>query len=158
MKKIIFDSPQCAKIRECEAPSCKADEVLLRMERIGVCGTDIQVFMGRNRYMRFPVTPFHEGVARVAETGSGVDHVKAGDRVTIRPIINCGRCYACERGHENACEDFNCLGVQSDGLGAELFSIDKRFVYPIAEECSPDEAVLIEPLDRKSTRLNSSHA
>ena len=145
MKKIIFDSPQGAKIRECEAPSCKADEVLLRMERIGVCGTDIQVFMGRNRYMRFPVTPFHEGVARVAETGSGVDHVKAGDRVTIRPIINCGRCYACERGHENACEDFNCLGVQSDGLGAELFSIDKRFVYPIAEECSPDEAVLIEP-------------
>lgn len=145
MKKIIFTSPWHTEIHESEIPVCKENEVLLKLDRIGVCGTDIQVFAGRNRYMKFPVTPFHEGVARVADTGCQVDHVKAGDRVVIRPIISCGSCYSCKRGFENACENFNCLGVQSDGLGAEYFTIDKEYVYPIPETCAPDEAVLIEP-------------
>lgn len=145
MKKIVFTSPGCIEIQESKIPFCDTDEVLLRMERIGVCGTDIQVFAGRNRYMQFPIVPFHEGVARVTETGSGVRNVKVGDRVTIRPIISCGHCYACKRGHENACEKFNCLGVQSDGLGAEYFVIDKHYVYPISEKCPLDQAVLIEP-------------
>ena len=145
MKKIVFTAPRSAEIRECEIPSYGANEVLLQNERIGVCGTDIQVFMGRNRYMQFPVTPFHEGVARVVKTGKDVKNVKAGERVTIRPILSCGHCYSCERGHENACENFNCLGVQSDGLGAEYFVIDKHYVYPISKKCPLDQAVLIEP-------------
>ena len=145
MKEIRFVSPQHTEIREREIPKCNKNEVLLKLERIGVCGTDIQVFMGRNRYMQFPVTPFHEGVARVVSTGSQVDHVKAGDRVVVRPIISCGHCYSCKNGRENACMNFNCLGVQSDGLGAEYFVMDKDYIYPVSEECSLDKAVLIEP-------------
>lgn len=145
MKKIIFAAPQRTEIHESGIPVWGDHEVLLKLERIGVCGTDIQVFMGRNRYMQFPVVPFHEGVARVMSTGSQVEHVRVGDRVSIRPIISCGRCYSCRNGHENACENFNCLGVQSDGLGAEYFAIDKEYVYPISEECPLDQAVLIEP-------------
>lgn len=145
MKKIIFVSPQHTEIHESDIPACGDSEVLLKLERIGVCGTDIQVFMGRNRYMEFPVVPFHEGVARVVKTGRDVDNVKEGDRVSVRPILSCGKCYSCRNGHENACENFDCLGVQSDGLGAEYFVIDKEYVYPIPEECPLDQAVLIEP-------------
>lgn len=145
MKKIVFESPEHAVIHEDDIPAYGDREVLLKLERIGVCGTDIQVFMGRNRYMEFPVVPFHEGVARVIKTGSQVDNVKEGDRVSVRPILSCGECYSCRNGHENACENFNCLGVQSDGLGAEYFAIDKSYVYPLPEECPLDQVVLIEP-------------
>ena len=145
MKKIVFESPEHAVIHEDDIPAYGDREVLLKLERIGVCGTDIQVFMGRNRYMEFPVVPFHEGVARVVKTGSQVDNVKEGDRVSVRPILSCGECYSCRNGHENACENFNCLGVQSDGLGAEYFAIDKSYVYPLPEECPLDQVVLIEP-------------
>lgn len=145
MKKIVFESPEHAVIHEDDIPAYGDREVLLKLERIGVCGTDIQVFMGRNRYMEFPVVPFHEGVARVVKTGSQVDNVKEGDRVSVRPILSCGECYSCRNGHENACENFNCLGVQSDGLGAEYFAIGKSYVYPLPEECPLDQVVLIEP-------------
>lgn len=145
MRQVIFTEPLHAEIREAPKPHCGAGEVLLRMKRIGVCGTDIQVFLGRNRYTHFPITPFHEGVAVAEEVGEGVSHVKPGDLVTIRPIIACGACYACRGGHENACENFNCLGVQSDGLGADWFVLDARYVYPIPQDCPMDVAVLIEP-------------
>ena len=145
MKKIVFTSALHTEIQEAAIPGYRDNQVLLKIERIGVCGTDIQVFAGRNRYMQFPVVPFHEGIARVVKVGADVTHVKAGDRVVIRPIINCGTCYSCRHGHENACENFNCLGVQSDGLGAEYFVIDREYVYPIPESCPVDEAVLIEP-------------
>lgn len=145
MKQIVVTEPFKTIVEERPLPSCGPDQVLLKLMRIGVCGTDIQVFCGRNRYMQFPITPFHEGVARVYQVGEHVTNVKVGDMVTIRPIINCGTCYSCRNGHENACESFNCLGVQSDGLGAEYFAMDSRFVYPLPEELPLDIAVLIEP-------------
>lgn len=145
MRQIVFSEPFRSRIHEQPIPECGEDQVLLKMLRVGVCGTDIQVFSGRNRYMQFPVTPFHEGVAKVHQIGSRVTNVKVGDMVTIRPILNCGNCYSCTHGHENACENFNCLGVQSDGLGADYVVIDHRFVYTLPEELPLDISVLIEP-------------
>ena len=94
MKKIVFTSALHTEIQEAAIPGYQDNQVLLKIERIGVCGTDIQVFAGRNRYMQFPVVPFHEGIARVVKAGADVIHVKAGDRVGIRPIISCGTCYS----------------------------------------------------------------
>ena len=145
MKQVVFTEALRAEIQEAPIPACGDDQVLLKMIRIGVCGTDIQVFSGKNRYMQFPVVPFHEGVAKVVQVGRNVTNVAAGNTVTIRPIIACGNCYSCKNGHENACMNFNCLGVQSDGLGAEYFSIDHRYVYPIPEDLPLDISVLIEP-------------
>lgn len=146
MRQIVFTEPFKSQIYDRPVPQCNKDQVLLKMLRVGVCGTDIQVFSGKNRYMQFPVTPFHEGVGQVCQVGSEVSNVEVGDTVTIRPILNCGTCYSCTRGHENACEHFNCLGVQSDGLGAEYIAIDHRFVYTLPKELSLDVSVLIEPL------------
>lgn len=82
MKKIVFTSALHTEIQEAAIPGYRDNQVLLKIERIGVCGTDIQVFAGRNRYMQFPVVPFHEGITRVVKAGADVTHVKAGDRVS----------------------------------------------------------------------------
>ncbi len=145
MKTVLFQSAEQAVIVEREIPKPRKDEVLLKMERIGVCGTDIQVFMGRNRYMKFPLVPFHEGLAFVEESGEGVTEFKKGDRVCVNPIISCGTCYSCTHDRPNACENFDCLGVQSDGLGAEYFCIHKKYLYQIPLNADPDVAVLTEP-------------
>ena len=75
MKKIVFTSALHTEIQEAAIPGYRDNQVLLKIERIGVCGTDIQVFAGRNRYMQFPVVPFHEGIARVVKAGADVTHV-----------------------------------------------------------------------------------
>ncbi len=145
MKSVVFTEPYKAVLTEREKPVRKPGEVLIRMLRVGVCGTDIQVFMGRNRYMKFPVVPFHEGVARVCDAGEQSGNLKEGDLVSIRPILSCGACRSCRNGHENACEQFNCLGVQSDGLGSEYFSIESKYVHKISNGMDLDKAILIEP-------------
>ncbi|MDD2958594.1 MAG: alcohol dehydrogenase catalytic domain-containing protein [Lachnospiraceae bacterium] len=146
MKKILFTKPMKAEVAGgYKIPVCEKDEVVLKVLRIGVCGTDIQVYAGKNRYTHFPITPFHEGLATVFAVGAKVENVCVGDSVVIRPIISCGKCYACTHGHENACEEFNCLGVQSDGLGAEYVVINKKYVYRLPKFCSKDALILTEP-------------
>ena len=145
MKTVLFKAPERAVLIEREIPKAGKDEVLLKMERIGVCGTDIQVFMGRNRYMTFPLVPFHEGLAFVEEAGEGATEFQKGDRVCVNPILSCGKCYSCTHGHPNACMQFNCLGVQSDGLGAEYFCIHKKYLYRIPKDADSDVAVFAEP-------------
>ena len=132
MRKIVFEGPKRAVIQEAERPVCGTGQVLLKMKRVGVCGTDIQVFAGKNRYMEFPVVPFHEGIAVVEETGEDVNDIAPGCLVTIRPILSCNTCYSCKKGRKNACMNFNSLGVQSDGLGADYFA-------------DPDKVIFIEP-------------
>lgn len=131
MKKIVFTTALHTEIQEAAIPGYQDNQVLLKIERIGVCGTDIQVFAGRNRYMQFPVVPFHEGIARVVKAGADVIHVKAGDRVVIRPIISCGTCYSCRHGHENACENFDCLAssqtVSEQNISLSTVNMFTRF-------------------------------
>ncbi len=145
MKSIVFREPNRAVLEERDIPSCKKGEVLLKLICSGVCGTDIQVFMGRNKFMKFPVVPLHEGIAKVCEVSEGVSGLSKGDLVAVRPILNCGVCRSCKNGRENACESFTCLGVQTDGLGSEYVTIDRQFVHKISKGVDLDKAVLIEP-------------
>ena len=145
MRKIVFESPMKAVVRQADKPVCGRGQVLLKMRRIGVCGTDIQVFAGKNRYMEFPVVPFHEGIAIVEETGEDVNDLEPGSLVTIRPILSCNMCYSCRKGKKNACMNFNSLGVQSDGLGADYFVISREYVYPLEQDADLDKVIFIEP-------------
>ena len=75
------------------------------------------------------------------------ENLRYSDGSKVKVVIACllYTSYSCRNGHENACENFDCLGVQSDGLGAEYFVIDKEYVYPIPEECPLDQACLLYP-------------
>lgn len=145
MLSVRFDAAYKVSFNEIGKPLLKNNEVLLKMLRIGVCGTDIQVYMGKNKFMKFPIVPFHEGIAEIVEVGNEIEGLSLGDRVVVEPLIPCGKCRPCEIGRYNACDEFTCLGVQTEGLGSEYFAIESKHIHRIPKELTLEKAVLIEP-------------
>lgn len=145
MRQLVLESPKKLVMRQTEVPQCDTNDVLVKMELVGVCGTDMHVYSGHNKYCKYPIVPFHEGMGTVAAVGDGVSHVKVGDLVAVKPIIDCGECFTCLRGRDNACMNFNSLGVQSDGIGQDFFKIDKKFIYPLPKGEDYNKLIAIEP-------------
>ena len=90
-------------------------EVVLRPEVVGVCGSDVHLFHGDLGEDVFPRIQGHEISAVVDAVGPGSDHVRAGDRVAVWPVLACGRCYPCSIGRENVCANIAIIGAHVDG-------------------------------------------
>src|SRR6202789_4453264 len=105
MKALLLEAPKCFKSIEIDPPDHpKAGEALVRVHRIGICGTDISGYLGKMPFFSYPRIPGHELGVEVLEVGAGVTNVKEGDRCSVEPYINCQTCFACRRGHSNCCE------------------------------------------------------
>ncbi len=113
---------------------------------VGMCGTDLSTFRGKNPLVTYPRIPGHEVAARIVAAGSSVpDRFRAGMEVTVSPYSNCGSCASCLRARTNACEFNQTLGVQRDGAMAEYFTAHWTRLYP-AEGLTLSELSLVEPL------------
>ena len=118
MLSIVLDQPGDFRLAEApEPPAPGPGEVLVRVGRVGICGTDLHAFRGRQPFFTYPRILGHElGVEVVAlgpdTAGSGV---AVGDRAAVEPYLNCGTCIACRRGRTNCCERLQVLGVHCDG-------------------------------------------
>lgn len=145
MMTVILKEKKTIEIIEENIKTLGGTDVAIKMISVGVCGSDMQVFAGNNKYMEFPVIPFHEGVGIVHSVGDSVKEFSVGDNVVIFPILSCKKCKPCITGFYNACEDFKSLGVQADGLGREIFVIDKEYVFAIPKDLPIDRALFIEP-------------
>jgi threonine dehydrogenase-like Zn-dependent dehydrogenase len=134
------------RIGEIPIPRPGAEEVLLRTRIVGMCGSDLNTFRGKNPMVTYPRIPGHEIAATIEETGAGVpDHIRAGMNVTVSPYTNCGECASCLRGRPNACRSNQTLGVQRDGGMAGFFAVPWRKLYA-AEGLSLRELSVVEPL------------
>ena len=94
MKQAVMTEPGTIEFREVQEPEINDDQVLVRIMRLGVCGSDIHVYHGRHPYTSYPVVQGHEVSGRVERVGSKVKSMIPGDKVTIQPQVVCGRCYA----------------------------------------------------------------
>lgn len=121
------------------------DEILIQVKRIGVCGSDIQVYHGRHKYMRFPVVQGHEGAGIVAQVGCCVKDFQPGDRVTVQPQVFCGECAPCRSGHYNVCQHLKVYGVHTDGMLSEYFAVPASKALRLHDSMSFDEGALVEP-------------
>src|SRR3954463_13690334 len=90
-------------------------EALVRVHRVGICGTDLSGFLGKMPFFSYPRIPGHELGIEVAPAGDGAPHVKPGDRSSGEPYMNCGDCHACRKGASNCCANLKVLGVMTDG-------------------------------------------
>lgn len=126
-------------------PEIGEDEVLIRMKRVGVCGSDIQIYHGRHKYMTFPVVQGHEGAGVVERVGGKVAGFKAGDKVTVQPQVFCGACAPCRSGHYNVCQNLKVYGVHTGGMLAEYFAAPASKVLRLPDAMSLDEGSLVEP-------------
>ncbi len=146
MKALQLEKPQSWKRIDIAEPAAPGPgEALLRMHRIGICGTDISGYLGKMPFFSYPRIPGHELGVEVLAVGAGVTNVKPGDRCSVEPYLNCGQCYTCRRGHTNCCETNKTLGVMCDGGMTERIILPARKLHPSAN-LSYEQLALVETL------------
>jgi 2-desacetyl-2-hydroxyethyl bacteriochlorophyllide A dehydrogenase len=146
VKAIQILEPSVMKVIDLAAPQAGDDEVLLKMEYVGFCGSDLSTFRGANPMVRMPVVPGHEVGATIVSIGKNVpEGLKPGMTVTVNPYTNCGKCASCRNGRVNACQHNETLGVQRWGAMCEYIALPWEKVIP-AGLLTPRTCALIEPM------------
>src|SRR5271163_5256560 len=145
MKAVVLRGPGEIAIEERPEPILRDGNVLLRVNIIGLCGSDLNSYRGKNPMVSFPRIPGHEISATVVEGAlGGSAMLKSGDQVTLSPYTSCGRCAACRHGRPNACQHNQTLGVQRDGGLTEYLVVPPEKLY--TANLSLKELCLVEPL------------
>lgn len=145
MKALVLDGPGIAASKAVsDLNTAGADEVLLQVRMVGLCGSDLNSYRGSNPLVSYPRIPGHEVAATVAETNPRFPQWAAGTHVTLSPYSNCGKCAACLRGRANACQSNQTLGVQRDGALTEFIAVNASRLF--RADLSLKELCLVEPL------------
>ena len=146
MLQQVMTAPGEISFREVPMPEVHENDVLVRIRRIGVCGSDIHVYHGEHPFTSYPVTQGHEVAGEVVSYGKNVQGLHEGQKVTIQPQVFCGECYPCRHGKYNLCEHLKVMGFQTTGVASEYFAVDASKVTPLPDTMSFDEGAMIEPL------------
>jgi 2-desacetyl-2-hydroxyethyl bacteriochlorophyllide A dehydrogenase len=145
MKTIVCVKPDEFQLTETEVPVAQAGEVLVRMKRIGICGTDLHAYKGNQPFFSYPRILGHELSGIVEAIGEHVSDFKAGDQVTVMPYLECGTCIACRNGKTNCCTSMRVLGVHMDGGMREFVAIPADHLLH-TDGLTLDQSAIIEPL------------
>ena len=146
MKAVQITGPSRVETVSLPKPVPKDGEVLVRLEYVGFCGSDLNTWRGRNALAKMPVIPGHEVGGVIEAAGAGVpEEYRPGRVVTVIPYTSCGRCASCRRGRPNACKDNQTLGVQRDGAMCGWISLPWEKVLP-ADGLTTRECALVEPM------------
>ena len=146
MKQQVMIEPGKITFREIPIPELKENEVLIKIMRIGVCGSDIHVYHGKHPYTSYPVTQGHEVSGMIEKVGSKITELKLGDRVTIQPQVVCGKCYSCLHGKYHICDELKVMGFQTTGMASEFFVTDANRILNLPDDMSYEQGAMIEPL------------
>ena len=141
----LMTEPKHITFREVPVPKPGPDQVLVKIKRIGVCGSDIHVWHGTHPYTSYPVTQGHEVSGQIVSLGEYVKDLAVGQKVTIEPQVFCGRCHPCLHGKYNLCEKLKVMGFQTTGTAGEYFAVDASKITLLPEELSYSEGAMIEP-------------
>ena len=146
MKAIQIQDERQMAVVDVPAQEIQPGEVLLRMNYVGFCGSDLSTYLGKNPMVRMPVIPGHEVGAVIEKVGADVpEGLRPGMTVTVNPYTNCGKCASCRNGRVNACQHNEMLGVQRNGAMREFVALPWEKVIP-AGQLSPRTCALIEPM------------
>lgn len=143
MKILKCTQPGQLDYDDVASPKRDGGRVILKVRRVGICGTDIHAFEGTQPFFTYPRILGHEIAAEVMECEPGGEH-KAGDIVTVFPYFNCGECLACKSDKPNCCVNLNVFGVHVDGGMREFISVPQTQIVP-GQGLSPDMLAQVEP-------------
>lgn len=146
MLQQVMTAPGVIEFREVDVPEVGNGQVLIKIMRIGVCGSDIHVYHGKHPFTKYPVTQGHEVSGEIVKLGADVKNFTVGQKVTIQPQVVCGKCHPCTHGKYNLCESLKVMGFQTTGTASEYFAVDAEKVTPLPEDMSYNEGAMIEPL------------
>lgn len=152
MRALVVTAPRKAEVQDVPAPIAAPGQLLVDVERVGICGTDVELYTGQMAYIQhgrthFPLRPGHEWAGRVVAVGSPADDGWLGQRVTGDTMLGCGHCQFCQGGHHHVCPDRFEVGILDGWAGAlaEQVLIPTRYAHPIPESVSVTAAALVEP-------------
>lgn len=147
MLQIVLERPGSFSVVEAPPPQPAAGEALLRVRRIGVCGTDLHAFAGRQPFFNYPRILGHELGVEVVALGPGTQasSLRAGDRCAVEPYLRCGRCGACQAGRYNCCETLACLGVHTDGGMRQWITLPCELLHA-SQSLTLEQLALVETL------------
>ena len=151
MQALVLTDYRKLELQEVERPKIGPTDVLVRVAACGICGSDVHGYDGSSGRRMPPIIMGHEAAGTISQVGSGVDHVKVGDRVTFDSTISCGNCDACKGGKVNLCVRRRVLGVscpdyRQQGAFAEFVAVPQHILYRLPGELPFEQAALIEPV------------
>lgn len=150
MRLSVLRSAGVLAVEEREVPTPGANEVLVRVGSVGVCGSDVHYYRhGRiaEYVVRAPLVLGHEAGGRIVAVGDGVPPDRVGERVALEPGVPCRHCPQCKQGRYNLCPDVRFFATPPvDGAFAEYVTIAADFAHPVPDHLSDDAAALVEPL------------
>ena len=144
MKALVCEQPGSFQYINKEKPVLQPGHAILKIKKIGICGTDLHAFEGTQPFFSYPRILGHELAAEIVDVESN-NEFKIGDRVTFSPYFYCGKCIACRNGLTNCCADIKVFGVHIDGGMSEYISVPLQYLIQ-GNEMSFEELALVEPL------------
>lgn len=145
MIAISVERPHALAVVERDSAPPGHGEVLVRVRRAGICGSDVHILHGSNPFARYPRVIGHEFAGEIAAVGPGVSGFAEGDRVVVDPVVSCGTCYACRVGRPNVCANLEVFGVHRDGGFRDLVPVPARNLVKVSPELPVEIAALAEP-------------
>jgi len=146
MRQAVMTTPGVIEFREAPVPAPGPDEVLLRIKRIGICGSDMHVYHGVQPFTEYPVVQGHEFSAVVEAVGSRANGIKVGSKATARPQVVCGRCRPCRRDDYHICDSLRVQGFQAPGCAQDFFVTDVGRLVPLPDSFTFEQGAFVEPL------------
>ncbi len=146
MPRIVVREPKVLAVEPNQAVERGPGDVVVRVHRAGVCGSDIHILHGTNPFAVYPRVIGHEFAGEVVDIGEKAHGLAVGDRVVVDPVISCGRCYPCRVGRSNVCAHLQVLGVHRDGGFRECIAVPAENVVKVPKDMPFGLAALAEPL------------
>lgn len=146
MKALVWHGPNRMSVDDVPDPAPKPGEAIVRSEAAGICGSEVEGYLGRMSNRVPPLVMGHEFAGTVVAVGEGVDRSWMGRRVAVNPIVGCGQCRYCTRGNRNLCPDRHLLGVGAPGGFAASAAVPERCLFEMPESMDARLGALVEPL------------
>jgi len=145
MWSVSIEEPNHLSLIQGEPPEPGPNDVLVRIARTGICGSDIHIYRGKNPFARYPRIIGHEAVGKIEAIGGQVTDLAVGDRVVLDPVVSCGHCLACRIGRPNVCANLSVIGVHRDGGMRELAVFPAANAIRVPDGMPDRTAVMAEP-------------
>lgn len=159
MQALVCAKPHHLELRHCDKPECPAGYALVRIRRIGICGTDIHAYGGNQPYFEYPRVLGHELAGEVVEVADNATQHLLGKKVYVIPYLHCGECRACLQGKTNCCQNMQVIGVHKDGGMAEYLAVPAAHLV-VSETLTLDQLALVEcmAIGAHAVRRSALHA
>jgi 2-desacetyl-2-hydroxyethyl bacteriochlorophyllide A dehydrogenase len=158
MQTIVLTTPGHFELSDTAPPDApRKNEAQVRIHRVGICGTDLHAFTGKQPFFSYPRVLGHELAVEIVALGEAdfTHYLRVGEICCVRPYLNCGECGACRRGFENACMNMQVLGVHRDGGMREMMNVPIDKLHKAA--LTADELALVEMLSIGAHAVRRAH-